>query len=63
MIYKTYFEKWVYLFLLAIYFIYILNVVPFPGFPSKNSLCFLSPPCSPTTHTNFLALAIPYTEA
>lgn len=36
-----------YFFLLAIYSIYISNVVPFPGFPSETP--YLSPPpCSPS---------------
>jgi F0F1-type ATP synthase membrane subunit a len=51
------------LFLLDIFFIYISNVIPFPSFPSKNPL---SSPLSPThkpTHSCFLALAFPYTEA
>jgi hypothetical protein len=33
------------LFLLDIFFIYISNVIPFPSFPSKNSL-FLPPSLS-----------------
>jgi hypothetical protein len=36
------------LFLLNIFFIYISNVIPFPGIPSENPLCHLSV-CS-TTH-------------
>jgi hypothetical protein len=37
-------------FLLDIFFIYISNVIPFPGFPSENPLPipFPPPPCSPT---------------
>ena len=34
--------------LLDISFIYISNVIPFPGFPSKNPLCPPVFPCSPT---------------
>jgi hypothetical protein len=38
------------IFLLDIFFIYISNVIPFPGFPSKkHPLLIPSPsPCSPT---------------
>jgi hypothetical protein len=55
-------------FLLDIYFTYISNVVPFPGFPSENTLFPPSPhPPPPSTHqhtqTYFLALAFPYTGA
>jgi hypothetical protein len=35
-------------FLLDIFFIYISNVIPFPGFPSENPLSPSPPPCSPT---------------
>jgi hypothetical protein len=46
---KTYFFIFIfYTFLLDIFFIYISNVILFPGFPSENPL---SPPlsaCSPT---------------
>jgi hypothetical protein len=38
-------------FLLDIYFIYILNVIPFPGFPSENPY---PSPCSPTQPNRFL---------
>jgi hypothetical protein len=48
-------------FLLDIFFIYISNVIPFPGFPSKNPL---SPPLlNQPTHSRFLVLAFPYTGA
>jgi hypothetical protein len=40
-------------FLLDIFFIYILNVIPFPGFPSENSLSPSSCPYFPT-HTLLL---------
>jgi hypothetical protein len=40
---------------LDIFFIYILNVIPFPGFPSENPL----PPDSQPTHSRFLTLAFP----
>jgi hypothetical protein len=35
-------------FLLDIFFVYISNVIPFPGFPSKNPLSHPPTPCSPT---------------
>ena len=46
-------------FLLDIFFIYISNVIPFPGFPSENPL---SPPVSSAhQHTLlFLVLGIPF---
>jgi hypothetical protein len=48
-------------FLLDIVFIYISNVIPFPGFPSEN---LISPPCAhQPTHSHFLALAFPYSGA
>jgi hypothetical protein len=34
--------------LLDIFFIYISNVTPFPGFSSENTLFPLLSPCSPT---------------
>ena len=46
-------------FLLDIFLIYISNVIPFPGFPSKK---YPLPPHQPT-HSYFLALAFPYTGA
>ena len=45
-----------FLFLLDIFFIYISNVIPFPGFPSKNPL---SPPCLPYSPTHPLLLLGP----
>jgi hypothetical protein len=50
-------------FLLDIFFIYIINVIPFPGFPSENPLSPLPSHCSQPTHSCFLALAFPYTGA
>ena len=48
--------------LLDTFFIYISNVIPFPGFPSKKPLYPLSPPLGHNpTHSCFLALAFPYT--
>jgi hypothetical protein len=35
-------------FLLDVFFIYISNVIPFPGFPSENPLSHPPSPCSPT---------------
>jgi hypothetical protein len=52
-----------FLFSLDIFFIYITNVIPFPGFPSKNPLSDPSPPDHQSTHSHFLALASPYTGA
>jgi hypothetical protein len=43
-------------FLLDIFFIYISNVIPFPGLPSENPL--FSP-----IHSHFPVLAFPYTGA
>jgi hypothetical protein len=37
-----------FIFLLDIFFIYISNVIPFPGFPFKNPLSLPHSPCSPT---------------
>ena len=59
-------------FLLDILFIYISNVISFPGFPSGNPLshppspCFYegaSPPIHPPTHSHLPTLALPYTKA
>jgi hypothetical protein len=54
-----------FIFLLDIFFIYISNVIPFPGFPSENPLphSLLPPPVHQSTHSCFLALAFPYTGA
>jgi hypothetical protein len=49
--------------LLNIFFIYISNVIPFPGFPSENPLCSLLSPCSKPILSLFLTLAFPYTGA
>jgi hypothetical protein len=49
--------------LLDIFFIYISNIAPFPGLPSKNSHSFLPPPSHQATHSCFLALTFPYTGA
>jgi hypothetical protein len=63
-------SRFLFLFLLLdIFFIYISNVIPFPGFPSRNSL---SPPLPSAsvrvllylpTHSHLPALAFPYTRA
>jgi hypothetical protein len=59
----------VYLLFLAIsflkkdFFIYISNIIPFPGFPSENSLSPLPSPCSLTLSLPFLVLIFPYTGA
>jgi hypothetical protein len=46
------------IFLLDIFFIYILNVIPFPSFPSKNPLFPPSLPAHQPTYSHFLALAL-----
>jgi hypothetical protein len=57
-----------FLFLLDIFFIYISNVIPFPGFPSENPLSHLPPHIAfmrvlrhPPTHSHLTALKFPYT--
>jgi hypothetical protein len=56
-------------FLLDIFFIYISNVFPFPGFLFRNPLSHLSFPVSmrvllhSLTHSSLPALAFPYTRA
>jgi hypothetical protein len=52
-----------YSFLLDIFFIYILNVIPFLSFPSKNPLSPPCSPCSPTHPLPFLDLAFLYAGA
>jgi hypothetical protein len=44
------------------YFLYISNVIRFPGFPSENPLFPLHSAHQPT-HSHFLALAFAYTGA
>jgi hypothetical protein len=51
-------------FLLDIFFYYISNVIPFPSFPSENSLSPCPPPpCSPTHPLLHPGPGFPYTEA
>jgi hypothetical protein len=50
-------------FLLDIFFYYISNVIPFPGFLSKNPYPNSPPPAHQPTHSRFLVLAFPYTGA
>jgi hypothetical protein len=51
------------LFLVDIFFIYISNVIPFPGFPSENPYP-ISPSSVPQpTHSCFPVLAFPYNMA
>jgi hypothetical protein len=50
-------------FLLDIFFIYISNFIPFPGFLSKYFLSHPLSPCSPTYPLYFPVLAFPYTGA
>ena len=56
-----------FIFLLDIFFIYISNVIRFPGFPSKNPYTLpkplYPPPAHQPTHSCFLALAFPNTGA
>ena len=52
----------VYFFKLDIFFIYISNVIPFPGFPSKNLLSSPPPPTHQPSHSCFLVLAFPYRD-
>jgi hypothetical protein len=49
--------------LLDIFYIYILNVIPFPSFPSKNPLSSTPHPTLQPTHSCFLTLAFPCTGA
>jgi hypothetical protein len=55
--------------LLDIFFIYISNVIPFPGFPSRNPLSHTLSPASvrvfshPPTYSYLPTLAFPYTGA
>jgi hypothetical protein len=60
---RTRFVVVVVVFILAIFFIYISNVIPFSGFPSENSLSPTPPRAPQHTHSQFLALAFPYTGA
>ena len=58
----------VYVCVLDILFIYISNVIPFPGFPSGSSLFPPSSPCfyegaPPPTHSLLPTLAFPYSGA
>jgi hypothetical protein len=47
------------LFLLDIFFIYISNIIPFPGFPSKKYPSPTPCPCSPHSPTHPLLLPDP----
>jgi hypothetical protein len=47
-----------FIFLLDIFFIYISNDIPFPGFPSESPLSY-PPPHSPTHPLLLLGLGIP----
>jgi hypothetical protein len=46
----------VYIFLLGIFFIYLLNVFPFPGFPSKNPNSLLLHPAHQPSHFHYFVL-------
>jgi hypothetical protein len=61
--YKAYEGTVLFSFLLDIFFIYISNDIPFPSFPSENSLALPSPIAIQPTHHHFLALPGPYTGA
>ena len=50
-------------FLLDIFFIYIPNVIPFPGFPSENPLSHPPPLAHQPTQSCFPVLAFYYTGA
>jgi hypothetical protein len=50
-----------YFLLLDIFFIYISNVIPFPGFLSENPLSPPHPSAHQPTHSCFLVLAFSYT--
>ena len=52
-----------FIFFIRYFFIYIANVIPFPGFPSESPLSL--PPLSAhqPTYPHFLALAVLYTGA
>jgi hypothetical protein len=57
-----YFTLFYFILLLDIFFIYISNVISFPGFPSKKTTYpLLPPPAHQPTHSHFPALAFPYT--
>jgi hypothetical protein len=60
-LYAQVYLLYVYLFILDILFIYILNVISFPGFPFENPLSLTPSPAHQPTHYFFLALAFPYT--
>jgi hypothetical protein len=49
------------IYLFDIFFIYISNVIPFPGFPTENPLPLPPFPAHQPTHSCFLALAFPCT--
>jgi hypothetical protein len=64
-IWQAFFYYYYYYFsnyLFDIYFIYISNVISFPGFPSKNPYSFSPPPAYHPTLSHFMALAFPYTR-
>ena len=62
-IYKRNLVSCFFIFLLDIFFIYISNVIPFPGFPSENPLFHASASAHQPTHSSFPVLAFPYTRA
>jgi hypothetical protein len=52
-------RKYIFSFLLEIFFIYISDVILFPGFPSKNTLPLPLSTCSPTHPLLLPGLDIP----
>jgi hypothetical protein len=59
----SFFVVVVVVFLLDIFFIYISNVILFPGSPSENPLSHSPSPRSSILPLPFLVLAFPYTGA
>jgi hypothetical protein len=57
---RKYFSIFFQKILLDIFSIYISNVIPFPGFPSKNPYSINPAPAHQPTHSCFLALAFCY---
>jgi hypothetical protein len=62
-------DFFLFFFKLDILFIYISNVIPFPGFSSEDSLSYSTTPCfyesapHPTNHSYFTALPFLYNGA
>jgi hypothetical protein len=56
-------DYYFYFYFLGIFFIYISNVIPCPGFPSETSYPIPFLPAHQPTHSHFPVLAFPYTGA